>query len=143
MDAKKTFNLHIVTPAGSAYENDVYQITVQTTSGEITVLPEHIPLISIIEAGEMRIFDNSGTHPFALAGGVIEVRRGNHVVILADHVERATDIDVEEAEKARMRAEELLAQADNLDDVEYAQLNAVLNKELNRLRVGMKYRSLR
>lgn len=140
----KTFHLKIVTPEGVAYEDDVYQITVQTTSGEITILPEHIHLISIVKAGEMRIKDAEGMHPYALTGGILEVRKkGYSVIILADTAERAEEIDVERAIAARERAEELLAQADIAADIDFARFNAIINKEMNRIKIGTKYRKLR
>jgi F-type H+-transporting ATPase subunit epsilon len=50
--------LKIVTPDGSTYESEVDQVSVPTQTGEITVLPHHIPLVSVLKAGEIRIVKN-------------------------------------------------------------------------------------
>ncbi|MEK7624083.1 MAG: F0F1 ATP synthase subunit epsilon [Patescibacteria group bacterium] len=132
----------IVTPERVIYENDVSQVSIPTTTGEITVLPHHIPLVSVITAGELKIKDASGEQFLAVAGGFVEVRPNNELVILADNAERAEEIDITRAEAARARAEEAMMQKHDLEDVDFARLQAVMERELNRLRIGKKYRKL-
>jgi F-type H+-transporting ATPase subunit epsilon len=132
----------IITPERVVYENDIAQVTLPTTSGEITILPGHMPLISILSAGEMRIVDANGEQPIAVASGCIEVRPNNDIIILADNAERAEEIDIARAEEARQRAEEQMKQIVSVQDVDFARLEAVMERELNRVRVGKKYRKL-
>lgn len=132
----------IVTPEKTIYENEIFQVTVPTMEGEITVLPNHIPLISVLKAGELKIKDKSGESQMAVSGGFLEVRGKNEIVILADHAERVSDIDVDKAEEARAKAEEQMANLKNAQDVDYAKLQAVIDRELNKLRVAKKYRNL-
>lgn len=132
----------IVTPERIVYENDVLQVSIPTTTGEITILPNHMPLISVVSAGELKIKDVSGEHTIAIAGGAVEIKPGNEVVILADHAERADEIDLLRAEEAKMRAEEQMQKLKNIEDVDYAKLQAVMERELNRIRIGKKYRKL-
>lgn len=132
----------IVTPERVVYENDVLQVSLPTTTGEITILPNHVPLISVVSAGELNIKDAGGEHTIAIAGGAVEVRPGNEVVILADNAERADEIDVARAEEARKRAEEQMQQLKNAEDVDYAKIQALMDRELNRIRIGKKYRKL-
>jgi F-type H+-transporting ATPase subunit epsilon len=132
----------IVTPERVVYENDVLQVSIPTTTGEITILPSHVPLISVVSAGELKIKDASGEHTIAIAGGAVEVRTGNEVVILADNAERADEIDIARAEEARVRAEEQMQQLKNAEDVDYAKIQALMDRELNRIRIGKKYRKL-
>lgn len=136
-----TMNLQIVTPERVVYEKEnVASVSIPTVTGEITVLPNHIPLISLVQAGEMKIRDAEGEHVFAVFGGVVEVRPNNKLVILADNVERAEYIDPTRAEKAKQRAEEEMKKAHNSEDIDFARLQAKIDREMNRLRVANKYR---
>jgi F-type H+-transporting ATPase subunit epsilon len=140
---EKTLAFKIATPEKVVYEDEIFQVSIPTLNGEITVLPGHIPLISIVQAGELRIKDKEGEHHFALAGGFVEVRRGNELIILADNAERAEAIDIERAEEARTRAEAEVGQAQNRQDVDFARLQAVIDREMNRVRVGKKYKDVK
>ncbi len=132
----------IVTPEKNIYENEIFQVTIPTTDGEITILPNHIPLVSVLKAGELRLKDRNGEHTMAVSGGFLEVKEHNEVIILADHAERAADIDIQKTEEAKQRAEEQMKKLDNAQDVDYAKLQAVLDRELNKLRIAKKYRNL-
>ncbi len=132
----------IVTPEKTIYENEIYQVTIPTMEGEITVLPNHIPLISVLKAGELKFKDKDGEQQMAVSGGFLEVRGKNEIVILADHAQRVGDIDVDKAEEARARAEEQMANLKNTQDVDYAKLQAIMDRELNKLRVAKKYKRL-
>lgn len=134
--------LKIVTPDGITYEDTIEQVSVPTQNGEITVLPRHIPLVSVLKAGELRVVKAGEEIVLAVSTGVLEVRPNSEIYILADTAERAEYIDIERAESARKRAEELMAQRVSLEDVEFARLQAKMEKELARLRVGKKYRKL-
>ena len=136
-------NFKIVTPEKLVYENEIYQVSIPTTSGEITVLPNHIPLVSVLAVGELKIVDKEGDHPYAVAGGFLEVQGKNKVIILADKVERADYIDIERAEEARKRAEDEMIKAKAGEDIDYARLQALIDKEMNRIRVANKYRKLK
>ena len=61
---------------------------------------------------------------------------------MADHAQRAGDIDIDKAEEARAKAEEQMANLKNVQDVDYAKLQAIMDRELNKLRVAKKYRNL-
>ncbi|PIT87851.1 MAG: ATP synthase F1 subunit epsilon [Candidatus Magasanikbacteria bacterium CG10_big_fil_rev_8_21_14_0_10_40_10] len=135
-------NLKIVTPEKTIYENEVFQASIPTSEGEITVLPNHIPLVSILQAGEMKIKDKNGDHIMAISGGFLEVKANNEIIILADNAERADEIDLDRAQEARQRAEEQMIKAQGQEDIDFARLQAVIDRETNRLRVGKKYKKL-
>ena len=138
-----TLQFKIVTPAGITYSDDnVDQVTIPTTTGEITILPNHIPLVSILMPGELVIKKGGQTIALAVGGGMVEVRPHNEVYILADAAERAEHIDVDAAEAARARAEKLMQEQKDMADVDFAKLQAVVDRELARSRVGRKYRKL-
>ncbi len=137
-------NFKIVKPEGIVYADEqVTKVTIPTKEGYITVLPHHVPLITILDAGELIVFKKDHEVPIAVSGGVAEVRSDNTVYILADSAERAEEIDLERAEAGRKRAEELLAAEEKSADVDFARVQASLEKELNRLRIAKKYRPTR
>lgn len=135
-------NLKIATPERVVYESQVAQVSVPTTTGEITILPNHVPLVSILQAGELRIKNKDGEQIIAVSGGFLEIKPNSEVVILADNAERAEEIDIDRAEQARQRAVEQMEKAKAEEDVDYARLQAVLDREMNRVRVGKKYKKL-
>jgi F-type H+-transporting ATPase subunit epsilon len=137
-----TLKFKIVTPEKVIYENEINQVTIPTMSGEITILPNHIPLISVLKAGELKIKDKDGEHNMAVSGGFLEVRGNNEIVILADHAERVSDIDIAKTEEAKKRAEEQMQNIKNIQDVDYARIQAMIDRETNKLRVAKKYRNL-
>ncbi len=137
-----TIHFKIATPEKVIYENDVFKVSIPTTTGEITILPHHIPLVSIVQAGELKITDAMGEQVIAISSGFVEIKANNEVVILADNAERAEVIDIERAEAARKRAEEEMTKAKGQENVDYAKLQAVIDREMNRVRIGKKYKKI-
>ncbi len=138
----KSINFTIVTQERVVYEDNVLRVTVPTRSGEITILPRHAPLVSLLKAGVMTVYKQDGEHVLSTSGGIIEVRPGSKVVILADTAERGEEIDEERAEAARRRAEEMLKEKEKLSDVQFAALQAQIEKEVKGIKAARKYRRL-
>ncbi|MBU1036429.1 ATP synthase F1 subunit epsilon [Patescibacteria group bacterium] len=134
----------IVTPERVVYEDEVDQITLPTTSGEITVLPNHIPLVSSLNAGEVLIKKEKEEIPMVISGGFVEIS-SNNLTILADTAERVEEIDEARAEAARKKAEELLSRKEQIatEAVDYTALAVKMEKELARLKIVRKYRKFR
>jgi len=139
----KTIKFEIVTPERVVLRQEALQVTVPTTSGEITILPDHIPLVSILQPGviEVKRIDNV-IEIMSVSGGFIEVLK-DKIVILADTAERAEELDEERIKEAHLRAEELKKSARSADDVEFADVSARLEKELARLRAVNRWRKLK
>jgi F-type H+-transporting ATPase subunit epsilon len=135
-------HLSILTPERKVFSETVEQVSLMTETGEITVLPNHIPLVTILQHGELRYKKHNEEFALAVSGGFAEVRPHNQLVILADSADFATDINVAEAEAARDRALKIMQETINKDSSDYAKLQSVLERELNRLKVGSKYRKL-
>ncbi len=133
----------IVTPERQVFADEVSQVTMMTTMGEITVLPHHIPLVCNLVPGEIKYKKKDEELSIAVSGGFAEVRPDGSVVILADTAEHAHEIDLTRAEAARVRAEKLMSEARHKDDVDYAALAAQMEKAMARLRVGNKYRKIK
>lgn len=133
----------IITQEKTVYADEIEQVTIPTADGEITVLANHNPLVSVLKPGEMRLKKDGQIISLSVSSGFIEVRPHSQVIILADSAERAEDIDLERAEVARQRAEKMLEEKQNETDIDYARMQAILEKEMARLRVGKKYRKLK
>ncbi|MBU6447262.1 F0F1 ATP synthase subunit epsilon [Patescibacteria group bacterium] len=129
-------NFQIVTPERTLLNEQIDSLTCPTTTGEITVLPNHIPLISSLQSGELVAKNGDKTEYFAVSGGFVEVRPGSNVVVLADTAEHYTEIDEARAEEAKMRAQELMRKASQMSSAEYAKLFASLQKNLARIKVA-------
>jgi ATP synthase F1 epsilon subunit len=114
-----------------------------TTEGQITVLPGHVPLISNLGPGEILAKGNVETGhddvPMAVSGGFVEVKQtkdGSEIIILADHAEHVSEIDVE---RAKARAAELMAMK-NASDVDFVHFESELERSLNRVKISDKWR---
>ncbi|MDP1884498.1 MAG: ATP synthase F1 subunit epsilon [Candidatus Moranbacteria bacterium] len=130
----------IVTPEKTVFEAEVSQATLPVTDGEVTILPNHRSYIASLKAGEICLKTDTGDVCMAVSGGFIEFNQ-NGLVVLADTAERAEEIDIERAEEARKRAEELKKEKIEMDDSEYARVAAAIEKELARIKVGRKQRT--
>lgn len=135
----KTIKLKITTPERIVLEGEAQRVTLPTQMGEITILPDHVPIISNIKTGVVEALQDKEVVPMAISGGFLEFH-GNELTILADTVERAEEIDLERAEQARQRAEKMKQDKQkNLDETQYASVVSQIEKQLTRIKVVKKY----
>jgi len=130
--------LKIVTPERIVFEDEVDSVSAYTEQGEITILPNHIPLVAPLRAGEARARKDGKEELLAHSTGFIEVRGGNQVVLLADTAERVEELELEKIEAARELAKKMLSEKRAVDDVSFADAAAAMERELARYRVAMK-----
>ncbi|MGT2925735.1 F0F1 ATP synthase subunit epsilon [Streptococcus cuniculipharyngis] len=134
--------VQIVTPDGIKYQHKAHFISIKTPDGELGILPNHVNMIAPLVVHEMkirRIDKDSHVDWVAVNKGIIEVK-DNTVTIIADSAERERDIDISRAERAKLRAEKDLAEAEKahrIDEMERAKV--ALQRAINRIRVGNKY----
>lgn len=132
------FKLDIVTPERQIWSDDVDFVTIPTIQGEITVLANHVPVVSIIEPGELKIRRENENIFMAVTGGFFQVT-GKKVTILADAAERADEIDIERAERAREQAKKLLEEK-KMEKIPNVEAIAALQRSLARLKVASRRR---
>jgi F-type H+-transporting ATPase subunit epsilon len=138
-----TIKFEIVTPERVVLKEEIIQVTVPTRQGEITVLANHIPLVANLLPGVIEIKKINGDMDIiSVSGGFIEVLK-DKVVILADTAERAEEIDVDRAEEARQRAENLKKNATRYDREEFTRVSANIAKELARTRAVNRWKKIR
>ena len=129
----KTIKVNIVTPDGPVYDSEVNMIIANTATGEIGVLPGHIPMVAPLQVGAIRLRTDGQTEIVAVSSGFLEIRP-DQVSILAQAAEVSSTIDINRAKEAMKRAEERLnlAKQDGLD-VRRAELS--LRRATNRINV--------
>jgi F-type H+-transporting ATPase subunit epsilon len=129
----------IVTPEKTVFENEIDQATIPTMDGEITILPNHQSYIASLKPGAMMLKKDGEETLLCISGGFIEFH-GNELIVLADTAERAEEIDLERAEVARKKAEELQKQKISMDEGEYARVAVAIQKESARIKVARRHR---
>lgn len=135
------FKLKLISPEGVKYETDAVEVSLPTPEGQISILPNHTPLISMLAAGEIKVRINGKENILVTEGGVVEVAN-NVVKVLADTAEDLDSLDQLKIEQAKKQAENLLSTT--RDDIEHAEAAAQLERQiakLNILKRRKKYRS--
>ncbi len=111
--------------SGTKFDGDVYEVVLPTLDGEIGVLQDHMPLVSVATVGVIAVRkDPKDTDRdreyFAISGGVIDVTN-NRLRVLVDEADNAEDINEAEAEEAIARAKKMHAEAKDEVSLEHAQ----------------------
>ncbi len=131
------FHLEIITQEKKALDKIVESVYVSTIDGDITVLANHTPYVSVLKPSEIIIKTADGEEVLAGTGGIIEVTP-EKVTILADSAVREDEIDEGKAEEARERAEKLMGE--KLSDRENAETAAALEKALLHISIAKRRR---
>lgn len=141
--SNKIINFEIVTPERTVLKQEVQQVTAPTKQGEITVLPNHIPLVASLLPGVIETVNKEGVREvMSVSGGFIEVLK-DKVVILADTAERADEIDIDRSEQARELAEKTKAETRHFDQERFTNLSAKIAKELARSRAAKRWKKIK
>ena len=132
-------NVQIVTPDGLVYDHHASFVSVRTLDGEMGILPRHENMIAVLAVDEVkvkRIDDDTHVNWIAVNGGIIEVV-DNVITIVADSAERARDIAISRAERAKLRAEKALEEAKDQHSVDMERRAKIaLQRAINRINVG-------
>jgi F-type H+-transporting ATPase subunit epsilon len=129
----KTLTVSVVTPDGQVLEEDYEMLSCKAESGELGILPGHIPLVAPLAIDELRLKRENEIDYVAINGGFLEVRP-DKVTVLAQSAEKASDIDIERAERAKERAQRLLSMKES--DMDMMRAKLALNRALNRIEVA-------
>jgi F-type H+-transporting ATPase subunit epsilon len=129
----------IVSQDRMVYEGDADMVLLPGTEGEMGILPDHAPLLTTLKFGIVRVRTQGQESVFTVAGGVAEIQP-EIITILADAAENVDEIDVNRAEAARKRAEEVLAKGPPPDTDSYLKMEAALRRSNLRLDAVRRYR---
>lgn len=131
-------HLQLVTPERTVLKEELDSLSCPTSLGQITILPNHIPLVSTLRTGELVARSGGKEHFIHVAGGFVEIRGDNEVVILADAAEHHHEIDVARAEEAVARAKSAMKEK-QMSAEEYAKVAAALQQNLTRINIARKH----
>ncbi len=126
-------HLEIVTPEQKTFSGDVDSVVIPGIEGEIGVLPDHVPLMTLLAPGELRVIQGGEEIRLAVGEGFAEISP-DKVAVLTDMAIRESEIDATAAEEAVRRAESAMKET-KLNDEEYATVKASLQKSLALIRV--------
>ena len=130
-------NIEIVTPEARVYEDTIESVVMPTTSGEIDILPGHIPIVTEVQAGELIVSKSGTRQSLAISKGFAQCV-GDKISILAEDAIHIDEIDESAVEEAQKRAEEALATMEKMSDedvamlesqIEYARAQILLKKK--------------
>ncbi len=124
------FKLKIITPYGVFFDGDVDSLNICTTQGYLTILPNHIPLVTPLSINSMTYKINKESRICALSGGIMYVS-DTEVKLIANACEYKENIDINRAIAAKERAEKRLANKN--ESINILRAEAALKRALNRI----------
>ena len=120
-----TLKLEIVTPESKIYSEDVEMVTLPGSEGEAGIYPNHVPVMTKVQAGEIVVSRGGNEEIVAIGEGFAEVT-GEHVAILTDNAANSGDIDEAAAEQAKAKAEQRLQEGGDISEDEARALNQAI-----------------
>lgn len=129
----------IVSQDRVVFADDADIVVLPGADGEMGILPNHTPLLTMIQYGIVKIRNQDGKSFFTVAGGVAEVQP-DQVTILADAAENVDEIDIQRAEIARQNAEDRLKQGIPSDQDMYLRIQAALRRSTLRIDAVRRFR---
>ena len=127
-----TLKLEIVTPEEKIYSEDVDMVTLPGTEGELGVYPKHVPVLTTLKPGELRVIKDGRETAMAVGEGFVEIK-ADGVSVLTDMALEPEKIDIAAAEKAVASAQAAMKEDHTVEEV--AAIQASLQKALAQLRV--------
>jgi len=127
----------IITPEKVIYKDEVNEITAPTVTGEITILPNHVNLLTQITPGELIVKKGNNLQHLAVTGGFLEIQN-NKVSVLAEYAIKAQDIEVARATEAKKRAEKIMSEKSTDNEIRIAQAEMI--KAILELKIAAKHR---
>lgn len=131
----------IVSQDRMVFEGDVDIVVLPGSAGEMGILPHHAPLLTTLKYGIVKVRTKNKEEIFTVAGGVAEIQP-DIVTVLADAAENIVEIDLDRAEAARKRAEEMLEKGIPTDTDTYLAVEAALRRSNLRLDAIRRYRKV-
>ena len=127
-------HLKIITHERIVFDGEADEIVIQTKSGQMGILKDHIPLTTALDIGVTKIKQGDAYKYFATMGGIFQFK-DNNASILTDACEDGCEIDVARANDAKARAEARLADTNAEIDAQRAQ--AALARAMARLKAAL------
>jgi F-type H+-transporting ATPase subunit epsilon len=140
---EREFTFRVISPLGTVFNGPARAVTLTTKDGEITVLAGHMPMVSVLVDGEIRIRTPEREVWIAVAGGFLETAGGpeSEVTVLSDFAAESDSIEEARVQAAKARAEQLLAEKKERGDL--AMVERDLQRAILQLKVAQRIRTRR
>lgn len=127
--------MEIVSPDRVVWNGQAQVVTFKTIEGSMGILNKRAPIVTALDIAMLEVKTEKETLEFAVHGGLLRMN-GQELIIVTDAAEKADEIDLYRAQKAKKRAEDILAKAKS--DLERYKAKASLQKSILRMRIGKK-----
>jgi F-type H+-transporting ATPase subunit epsilon len=134
----RLLHFQLVTPERTVLSKELESLSCPTSLGQITILPNHLPLVANLVPGELVALSSGQKEYINVTGGFVEVKKNNQITVLADAAEHAFEIDEERAKAAVQRAQKAIAEQ-KMSAEEYAKVATSLERSLSRLNIVRKH----
>ena len=138
---KNKLQLSVVSQEKKLLSQEVDLVTLPTQTGEITILPDHIPLLSQLQTGELRYMTDGQEQSIVISQGIVDKGPDNTITVIVDSATHARDISVQKAEQAIKQAHETMKQTVNQRELLLAE--ASLRQAMWEIKVAQKTRKAR
>ena len=128
-----SFNLEAITPSGIIFQTTAEFLMLRTTSGDLGIMANHMPLVTELTYGEMVVKTGQGEIRYYVQGGFLEINK-EKVLILGDEIIESSQIDVERARKDKEREETRLSKLKEEEDISKA--NKRIQENLMKIKIG-------
>jgi len=132
----------IVSQDRIVFQDDVDMVVLPGASGEMGILPNHSPVLTLLKFGVIRVKNKGLEEFFTVSGGIAEVQP-DQVTVLADAAENVKEINIQRAEEARQRAEQALKEGVGKDTDAYLNIQAAMRRSHLRIDAARRYRPRR
>ena len=136
-----TMLLRVVTPLGTILEEPAVSVALWTELGEIEVLYGHVPIVVLLQPGEMRVRNPAGAEKYFAAGEGFAQIDQKSVNIFSDMAENTEGMALEQAEEAKKRAQSAVAEASTLSEDERQAADLALRESLVRIQMILRRKS--
>ena len=127
--------VRFVTPDGLYKEVESSAININTTDGQRGILPNHMPIVLIINISRLETIENGKRVQYATGGGMLYFEN-NEATILVNSIESQDEIDIERAMSAKQRAEDRLSGKLQEENLDLKRASIALTRALNRINVS-------
>lgn len=128
--------ISIITPSGCVIKKAKADLLItDTVLGQITILPNHIPLFTRLEHGEIELRDEGKKHFYTIFQGFLHLNDENQVTILADNAERSEELNLDAIKKAKEAAEKALQEKEKLSATEILRAETAIRRAIMELRI--------
>jgi len=135
-----TIRCEVVSQDRIVFQGDVDYVSIPGVEGDMGILPNHSQVLTLLNFGVVIVKTKSEEQFFTVSGGVAEVQP-DQVTILADAAENVDEIDIQRAESARKRAEELLQKTPQTETDEFLAIQTAIRRSVLRLNAARRFRS--